>query len=103
MPELYGQTWARALCHELRYQSYLMGTFAAAMANAAWRADSTNLAAIGQGFPELAYVVGEWRTYGSSYLVALAAGDVAAMEALRDTWQERDLADHDRQLARMEG
>lgn len=73
--------WARALCDELGCAHYLSGSFARAMARAAFLADSSNLAAIGQGFPELTYALRMWQEIGADYLMALAAGDEVAMES----------------------
>lgn len=102
MSELYGQAWAMALCDELGLDSFRPGSFATAMVRAALAADSSNLAAIGQGFPELSTVVGEWRRYGHGYLVALAAGDVGGMTAAREACWERDIADHEQAMAALE-
>ena len=99
MERIYGQAWAMALCDELGLATYLPGSFATAMVRAALAADSSNLAAIGQGFPELSTVVGEWRRYGHGYLMALAAGDVDGMEAVLEEAVARSIAEHDRDLA----
>ena len=102
MSELYGEEWARALCDELGCAHYGMGSFARAMAGAAFLADSSNLAAIGQGFPELAYALRMWREVGADYLMALAAGDEGAMESAYLERQDELTAAHDRWLESVE-
>jgi hypothetical protein len=98
MGELYGQGWARAICDELGCGHYLSGSFSRAMARAALVADSTNLAAIGQGFPDLTYALRMWQEIGADYLMALAAGDEGAMESAYLDRQDELVAAHDRQL-----
>ena len=91
--------WAMALCEALRCRRYNVGSFALALANAALVADSSNLAKIGQGFPGLLSAHRRWEEIGADYLMALAAGDEAGMEAAYLERQEELTADHERWLA----
>lgn len=85
-----GETdWARAVACELGLRGYLVGSFASHMARAVLAADSGNLSRIGQGFPHLVSVLSDYRQYGGEYLLAVAAGDDAAIIAAYEAYAER--------------
>lgn len=94
--------WARALCAELGLGSYMVGSFASAMAKAVLVADSSNRDAIAKAFPDLTYALHYWQTFGGEYLAAMARGDEDAMDAIYESHQEWLVAEHDRQLDSVE-